>query len=119
MLRAKALTGLLVETTTSLGVVFLLGHHCWHYNPVAWGSFGENTVQIMDERRRRLWRCSLLEGVISKESSRFRYRWSTDHGHTQPVVAIPLHWKLNWCAELVWRCSRSWWQLGLLHGCRF
>ena len=68
----KSLAGflLVVMTTTSEGVILLVGGVILEPILSARVSSGENSVHLLDERRRRFWRCYLLEGVVGGDTSR-------------------------------------------------
>ena len=65
-LRAKALAGILVgrDDGGALGRRFPIGGVILKQQPCYTGFSGENPVQFLDERRRRLWRRVLLGGVV-------------------------------------------------------
>jgi len=56
-------------TTTSEGVVLPVGGVILEPIPSARVSPGESPVHLLDERRRRLWRRYLLEGVVGGDTS--------------------------------------------------
>ena len=75
----------------------------WSYNLVTRGSRGENAVQFLDERRRRLWCRDLLGGVVFLGPSRlevFLTHWSW-------VAADGVGYSVAWQAKQVLPSSRG------------
>ena len=61
---------LVMMTTTSEDVVLPVGGVILEPIPSARVSLGESPVHLLDERRRRLWRRYLLDGVVGGDTSR-------------------------------------------------
>ena len=60
---------LVMMTTASKGVVLLVGGVILEPFPSARVSPGESHVHLLDERRRRLWRRYLFEGIVGGDTS--------------------------------------------------
>ena len=61
---------LVVMTSASVGIVLPVGGVILEPIPSARVSLGESPVHLLDERRRRLWRRYLLDGIVGGDTSR-------------------------------------------------
>ena len=100
---------LVVMTTASEGVAIPVEGVILDPILSARASQGENHVHLLDERRWRLWRCYLVEGVIGGDTS-----WPGGGRPTAGVAGrLGAGGELEGAAELMWRPPFSCWRPGV------